>query len=194
VRRSAAKALAESGTEAKQAVSALTQALKDKDLFVRRFAAQALGKVGPDAKAAVPELAALLKNNKEKKEVQEAAAKALGKIGKPGVAALGAAVKDAGLEVLVRKTAANALAELGPEAKDALADLTSALQPNKPVKGKMEPPPADIRAEVITALGKIATANDKAVLDALQAVADEKINSNVKKLASDTLKTVKERK
>src|SRR5262249_57715584 len=44
VRRSAASDLADLGKDAKDAVPALTKALKDKDLYVRRFAAQALGK------------------------------------------------------------------------------------------------------------------------------------------------------
>src|SRR5260370_15369957 len=93
-RRAAAQALAEMGAEAKPAVGALTAALKDTDLFVRRFAALALGEIGADAKDAVPGLSALLKDTKEKKEVQEAAALALGKIGPAGVNALIAAVKD----------------------------------------------------------------------------------------------------
>jgi HEAT repeat protein len=192
-RRAAAKALAEAGAEAKSAVDALTKALKDNDLFVRRFAAQALGQVGPDAKAAAPALAAVLKDNKEKKEVQEAAATALGKIGKPGVSALSAAVKDAKMELLVRKAAANALGEIGPDARDALPALTGTLVP-KPVQGKKPPDPSDIRAELVTALGKIAKADDKEAVEALQTVADEKGRSNVKKLASDALKAVKERK
>jgi HEAT repeat protein len=192
-RRAAAKALAEAGTEAKPAVEPLTKALKDDDLFVRRFAAQALGQIGPDAKAAVPGLAAVLKDKGEKKEVQEAAATALGKIGKPGVAALAAAVKDAKQEVMVRKAAATALGEIGPDARDALPALTDTLAP-KPVKGKNPPDISDIRAELVTALGKIAKADDKEVVDALQAVADEKSRSNIKKLASDALKAIKERK
>src|SRR5262249_14686809 len=147
------------------------------------------------AKDAVPGLAVVLKNGKEKKEVQEAAATALGKIGKPGVAALGAAVKDANLEVMVRKAAANALGQIGPDAKDALPALAGVLQPPLPPgKGKSMPTPADIRAEVITALGKIASANDKEAIDALQAVIDEQRPSNVKRLATEALKVVKERK
>src|SRR5262249_38940715 len=63
-RRDAASGLAEMGSAAKPAVSALTVALKDKDLFVRRFAAKALGNIGPDAKAALPALNKLLKDEK----------------------------------------------------------------------------------------------------------------------------------
>ena len=59
----------------------MTKALKDDDVFVRRFSAQALGSIGPDAKEAGPTLAAILKDAKDKKEVQEAAADALGKFG-----------------------------------------------------------------------------------------------------------------
>jgi HEAT repeat protein len=194
-RRAAAKSLAEAGTEAKPALDALAKALKDNDRFVRRFAAQALGKIGPDAKDAVPNLAAILKDGKEKKEVQEAAATALGLIGKPGVAALSGAVKDANLDVLARKAAANALAQIGPDARDALPTLVGVLQPPPPpAKGKAPPVPADIRAEVITALGKIATANDKEAIDILQSIIDQKGQNNVRMLATSALKAIKERK
>src|SRR5262249_45344524 len=138
-RRAAAKSLAQAGTEGKRAPDALAKGLKDNDRFVRRFAAQALGKIGPDAKDAVPNLAAVLKDGKEKKEVQEAAATALGGIGKPGVAALGSAVKDANLDVLARKAAANALAQIGPDARDALPTLVGVLQPPPTTKGKAAP-------------------------------------------------------
>src|SRR5207249_2064441 len=92
VRRAAAKELSELGSEAKQAVPALTKALRDRDLFVRRFAAEALGKIGPDASDAIPKLA--LAMNDERKEVALAAVEALGKIGPSAIAALTSAVKD----------------------------------------------------------------------------------------------------
>ncbi len=172
-------------------VEELIHKLKSKDNDERRAAAKALA---VDAKAVVPDLAALLKNGKEQKEVQEAAATALGKIGKPSVATLSAAVKDAKLDVLARKAAANALAEIGPDAREAIPSLIGAIKPPLPLKGKAATPAADIRAEAITALGKIATTNDKDALDALQTVIDEKARNNVRRLASDALKAIKERK
>ena len=50
------------GTEARAAVPALADALKDKDSEVRCVAADALGRMGADAKAAVPALAEALKD------------------------------------------------------------------------------------------------------------------------------------
>ena len=47
-----AQGLSKLGSEAAEAVPALTAALKDKSPFVRRNIAQALGKIGPQAKSA----------------------------------------------------------------------------------------------------------------------------------------------
>jgi HEAT repeat protein len=193
-RRAAAKALGDSGTNAKPAVNALAAALKDSDLFVRRFSAQALGEIGPDAKDAAPGLGAILKDGKEKKEVQEAAATALGKIGKAGVSALSGGVKNVDLDPLARKAAIASLGEIGPDAKDGLAALIESLQ-LKPDKNRKGPPPPDVRVEAVTALGKIATAEDKEVIEALETLVNDKgARGNVKKLATDALKAIKERK
>src|SRR5262245_16514744 len=80
-RRAAARALGEAGPDAKDAVPDLVKALKDDDVYVRRFAALALGEIRSDAKTVVPALTAVLSNPRERKEVQEAAATALGKLG-----------------------------------------------------------------------------------------------------------------
>src|SRR5665213_3212651 len=88
VRRAAAKEAGEAGADAKGLVPSLSFALKDKDWHVRRFSALALANIGPDAKKAAPNLVAVLNDGKEKKEVQEAAAEALGKLGAGSVDAL----------------------------------------------------------------------------------------------------------
>ena len=44
------------GPEAKPAVPALTELLKDKEWYVRQSAAEALGNTGPEAKAATAAL------------------------------------------------------------------------------------------------------------------------------------------
>src|SRR5260370_3766385 len=83
VRRKAAKELADAGPDAKPAVPMLIAALKDSDLFVRRFSAQALGAIGEES--AMPALEKVVKDANEKKEVQEAAVIAVGKMGKGSV-------------------------------------------------------------------------------------------------------------
>jgi HEAT repeat protein len=57
-RRLAASALKGLGPEAREAVSALIEALTSPDEWVRLYAAQTLGRIGPKAAAAVPELLA----------------------------------------------------------------------------------------------------------------------------------------
>jgi hypothetical protein len=61
----AADALGWMGPEAKAAVPALANALKDQDILVRAAAAEALGKMGPAAKAAVPALNEALQDDSE---------------------------------------------------------------------------------------------------------------------------------
>jgi HEAT repeat protein len=168
VRRKAAKDLADAGAEAKPAVAALTSALmKDNDLFVRRFAAQALGSVGNDAKDAIPSLEKVIKNPKERKEVQEAAVTAVSKIGKGGVTLLGAVVADTDFDITVRRMAAEGLGSMGADAKDALPALVDAVKGVVP-KGKKADNTNDIRLEAASALGEIATPKDKDALEALK--------------------------
>jgi HEAT repeat protein len=72
------------GREAKTAVPALTDLLREKGTAargwspVRGVAAEVLGHVGPEAEPAIPALTELLRDEDE--EVREAAAEALGKI------------------------------------------------------------------------------------------------------------------
>src|SRR5262249_2573918 len=124
-RRKAVKELGEAGKDAQPAAPALVQALKGSDLCVRRVAAQALGDIEADPKVAAKPLADVLKNPKEKKEVQAAAAGALGKMGAAGVAPLAAAVKDDATDNEVRRRAVEALGKIGPDAKAAIPALVS---------------------------------------------------------------------
>ena len=60
-REAAVKALRKFGPAAKDAVPALTQALKDQDKTIRIAAAYCLGELGPEAAAAVPVLTEMAK-------------------------------------------------------------------------------------------------------------------------------------
>ena len=117
----AAEALGKIGPAAKDAVSALSEALKDKEKDVRWRATYALGEIGPSAKAAVPALIEALKD--EDADVRGDAAYALGNIGpaaKDAVPALIETLKDE--DKYVRGDAARALGNIGD--KSALEALT----------------------------------------------------------------------
>ena len=77
VRSSAAYALGEFGPEARAAIPALMELLKDKDAS-RAAAASALGDIGPEASAATPAIIELL--NDENEKVRRDADEALEKI------------------------------------------------------------------------------------------------------------------
>jgi HEAT repeat protein len=190
-RRAAVRSLAEAGADAKPAVPALVQALKDKDMFVRRFAAQALGEVGAEPRDAVPALRAALDDRR--KEVQEAAATALGKMGGAAVDALVGVVKDSGKETDVRRRAVEALGAMGAEARPAVPVLTEALKVAAPGKKKKGPDYSDVRVAAATALGGIASADDKAVLDALTALTDRKVNRdrNLQRAAREAMQKIR---
>jgi HEAT repeat protein len=100
------------GPEAKTAVPALTELLKDDDEWVRRAAAWALGKIGPEAKTATPALTELLRD----KWVRQTAASTLGNIGpeaKTAIPALTELLQDTDKDL--GKTAAEALQKIKEE-------------------------------------------------------------------------------
>jgi HEAT repeat protein len=198
-RRAAAEALGKAGAEARTAAPALIAALKDGDAYVRTFAAQALGQIEADPKAAVPALAAVLKGNREKEEVQEAAAEALGKLGGTAARTLSDAIKDMDKETRIRRKAVVGLGQIGPDARDGLAVLIDV------VKGKYAPSAAkakkgmkgdDLRPDAATALGEIATAKDADALAALEDLIGGKKNKKdkaLKKTVGDAIKKIKDR-
>ncbi len=194
VRRHAAKALAEAGPESRPALAALIKGLKDPDLYVRRFSAQAIGNIGPDAKAAQSALKAVLADTREKKDVQEAAAAALGKLGTGGVDALIAVIKDPNKEPEVRRKALDAIGQMGPNARAAVPALVEALKGGGGGKKKAANPD-DIRMDAAAALGQVASAKDEEALAALSSLAGQKGKNNaLKSAANNAIRKIKARK
>jgi HEAT repeat protein len=195
VRRVAAKDLSEMGPDAKPAVGQLIKALKDSDLFVRRYSAEALGAIGPDAKEAIPALKGALADSR--KEVQQAVVIALGKIGPESVPALIVALKDPAVDADVRRKAADALGSMGKAGKPAVKALTEVLS-GKMEKGKGKGKMGntdDIRLAVVTALGQLASADDKDAVSAVSGLLDKKNrNKELKKAAGKAIKDIEARK
>lgn len=183
VRRQAAKELADMGKtrnldadEAralKAAVPALLVAMKDNDVFVRRFATQALGQFGTDDSHTLPALIAALKDDKQ---VVEAAATALGKMGAPAVKPLADMVKDKNKDVLARKKGLTSLAEIGPAARDAVPVLVALLK-DMPV-----------RLEAALALGAIGP-DARAAVEPLKAIVASRERDRTFKQACNTALT-----
>src|SRR5262249_50068592 len=115
-RLSAAKTLGSLGPDARPAVLALAELLKDKPYNVPATAAGALGAIGPEAKDAVPALIQALKVDYF--YTRQASAEALGRIGtlaKTAVPVLiTVALEDA--DGRVRKAAVEALQRIDPKA------------------------------------------------------------------------------
>ncbi|TRU20008.1 MAG: TIR domain-containing protein [Microcystis aeruginosa Ma_SC_T_19800800_S464] len=128
VRRSAAEALAEIGTET--ATAGLLKALEDSDWYVRWKAAEALANIGTETS-----IAGLVKALEDSDyDVSGSAAEALGKIGsETAIAGLLKALEDS--DNYVRRNAAVALANIGSET--AIAGLLKALKDSdRFVRGK----------------------------------------------------------
>jgi HEAT repeat protein len=196
-RRAAARALGDQGPDAKEAVPALIKALKDDDTYVRRFAALALGQIKSEPKTVVPALTAVLNNPRERKEVLEAAAIALGKLGPGGTETLSKIVKDPEREIMVRRRAIEALGSIGPDAHAAVGDLTDVLSGKIKMDKKGDPNAAanDLRLEVIDALSHIANSKDEATIKVLDDMAaDKKTKGELKNASKRAAQEIKNRK
>jgi len=144
------------GPEAKVAVPALIEALKDHDPAVRRNAAWALGDIGPEAKAAIPTLIELLKDHDQR--VHRDAAAALGMIGpeaKVAIPALIELLKDHDQEIY--RAAAEALGNIAvtlqkARAKgmtDQLKDVRDALMAHSDPEIKFHVDSVDVTIEFL---------------------------------------------
>ncbi|MDW8267148.1 MAG: HEAT repeat domain-containing protein [Gemmataceae bacterium] len=135
------------GPRARETVPLLIEAVRDQtdaanSPKLRQAAARALGSIGPLADNAVPALLDVALRDPER-AVRLGAVEALGKIGRPAVAALAEALRseDKG----VRREAARGLGNLRAEAAYAVPSLVAALQDRE----------ADIRVHVAAALVKV---------------------------------------
>ena len=121
--------LGEIGPEAKAAVPALTELLKDNSTSMQEILAEALGKIGPNAKDVVPAITELLQDKAY--AVRASAARALGRMGpaaKDAVPALTQLLQDKEKWQIILPAAATALGDIGPAAKDAVPALTQLLK------------------------------------------------------------------
>jgi HEAT repeat protein len=122
IRRNAAFALGELGSDGEPALQALGQVLTaDPDFEVRRNAAFALGEIGGPA---IPVLLTML-NDKDPR-VRRNVTAALVRIGQPAVPHLIRLLKDT--DSTMRRNAAVILGGIGPQARDAIPALEQALQ------------------------------------------------------------------
>lgn len=119
------------GPRAKSAVTALAEAVEDPNPVISTNAAKALAAIGPDAKPAIPALVGVIKREQGKSNMNGPsslswlAGKALTKIGLASIPELITLL--AHKDRYVRLTAADALGNMGPQARDAVPALTQAL-------------------------------------------------------------------
>ncbi|MGI2904333.1 HEAT repeat domain-containing protein [Tolypothrix sp. VBCCA 56010] len=162
VRAGAVRAIRAIAPEA--GVPAFIQAFKqDSDARVRELAAQALGEVPTKAKQAIPDLIEALLNN-PKLDVRKGAAEALAKIElhRDAVPDLRKALKDTSWQV--RRSAAQALGNIGAEASSAVPDLISALKKDRNYT---------MRRSAAEALGNIGMKASSAVPQLIAALKDQ---------------------
>jgi hypothetical protein len=128
VRMAAAWALSQMGAKAAAAAPALGQALADSNPRVRSLAAVALEAMGPAAVPALPELVRAL--NDPVDYVRVPAADALGAMGpaaRAAVSPLAVRLRARDEQVMVLRSVAAALGNIGPDARDALPALRETL-------------------------------------------------------------------
>lgn len=156
VRGCAAKALAQLGDAAVDAVPALTRKLEDPNESdqVRVYSANALGNIGPAASGSVGALIETLRSESSRRDrLSRSASTALTGIGEPAVGPLVELLQSD--DFVARKSAAKVLYLMGPKAHAAVPALVEALGDY------------NLREPAIEALGQIGKPAVPALIDAL---------------------------
>jgi HEAT repeat protein len=184
-RRSAAKALADAGDQARTAVPALQRALSDRDKYVRRFAAQSLGALGKASASSISSLGTLAKSQNEDEQVRAAAVEAIGKIGGlQAVRPLGAVAEDAKLPAALRVKAVGLMAAIKPDTRDARNYASSATYYYSRIL-KAKERDKDVSMETLRAVQKLGAQSAAAVPAVAGLLKDG--DRDVKRLAADVL-------
>ncbi len=160
IRKLAAHALAQAGSDDKEAVPALIEALKDKNSEVRAAVIDALGEMGAEGKEAASPLAQRFHDSSVR--VRQHVGQALSKIGLAAVEPLCDALGEDKAEV--RLDAIKTIGLFGPLAKNAVPALRKAMKDDD----------HRIRAAAAEALGKMGIEAADAVPELLDALKDKK--------------------
>ncbi len=157
VRAHAAHALGAIGNAAKPAAAALTNLAKDDNETVRRQAIQALVAIRPGPEVMIPLVTRLIEDSDPAVKVR-----ILHAVSEAGPAAL-PALKKALKDEKAAYWACLILREMGPEAKEAVPELTAALKDQRP----------EVRREAALALGAMRDAATPAAADIAALLDDE---------------------
>jgi HEAT repeat protein len=179
IKKGAVQALGNTGSAASAFAPRLAELLGESDRAVRRASALALSSMGAAASAVAPQVAALLKDPSP--EVRFYALEVLGSIGPaaaPLAAQIASLVDNRAERVDVRAAAAQALSGMGPAAVAFLPHLA----------GLLNAPDADVRVEMVEALGAMVGLGPPVTALAPQVAALLRDpDSNVRRAAAETL-------